>query len=62
MLEPPTKVVLFIEDKATFLIDMIPPEVRYTTEADAILIRSNTVTGPANAGLPLHEVSSKSSP
>lgn len=61
MIEPPSKVVLWIESKLAFLIALIPPQIRYIKEIDAIEIRKNSAiapgaTGASASGLPLHEI------
>lgn len=56
MIEPPSKVVLFIENKIAFLIDLIPSEIRYIKEVEAIELRKNAFSGMNSTELPLYEV------
>lgn len=52
MIESSSKVVLFIESKIGFIIDLIPPQVKYIKEVDAIELREIN----ANPGIPLYGV------
>lgn len=54
LIEPPTKIVLWIEGKLAPLIALIPKKVKYIKEVDAIELRKNA--GSANVPLPLHEL------
>lgn len=69
MIEPPSKIVLWIESKLSFAIALLPAQIKYIKEIDAIEIRKNNAAAggiastsssvgnnSTSAGLPLHEV------
>lgn len=57
LIEPSSKVVLLIEGKIAFLINLIPDQLKYIKEVDAIEIRTNAVSVPTTSTeLPLHEL------
>lgn len=57
MIEPSSKAVLFIESKIAAAIDLIPDQIKYIREVDAIEIRKSVLSGPTTStDLPLHEV------
>lgn len=60
MTEPSSKVVLFIESKISFLIDMIPSQIRYIRETEGITLRKTSHQAPQV--LPMTEVPVSSAP
>lgn len=55
MTDPPSKVVLFIESKLDRLIALIPAQVQYIKEVDAIELRKSAANASGNI-LPLAEL------
>lgn len=57
MIEPSSKVVLLIESKIGFLINVIPDEIKYIKEVEAVEIRKNVANALASSSdIPLYEV------
>lgn len=54
MTDPPSKVVVFIESKIGFLINLIPRSIRYIKEVEAIEIRKTSTHAPQV--LPMSEI------
>lgn len=59
MVEPPSKIVLWIENKLAPFIALIPNQIRYIREVDAIEIRKNGPT--SSTAIPMHEAPSAAS-